>query len=146
MNVVVMPLQRSHLLASPCFPSRGARSSRHTIPEADGLVVRATGDGVAVGRPGQAAHAGHVADEGVHVRAGGGIPDLEGGIGRGGGDEAAVGRDAHLRDGLGVAVEDETGAVVRLEGFVRRRWLRRARGEGVGTGAVCGCLRARGRG
>lgn len=104
MNVIVMPSQRRHLLASR-FPRRRFRPPGHSIPEPDCLVVRAARKRVAVWRPCHAAHAGHVANQCVHMSSRGGIPDFDRRVGRGRGDEAAIWRDAHLRDCFGVSVE-----------------------------------------
>lgn len=115
-NVIVMSSQRRHLLACG-FPRRRLRPPRHSIPEPDCLVVRATRQRVAVWRPCHAAHAGHVANQCVHVRSRGGIPDFDRRVGRGRGDEAAIWRDAHLRDCFGVSMEGQSSFVIGLERF-----------------------------
>lgn len=80
--VVVVASQRGRV------PPRGGRlprrrlgPARHPVPQADGLVVGSARQYVAVGCPGQAAHARHVADERVHVGARGGVPELDGAVG-----------------------------------------------------------------
>lgn len=77
------------------------------IPEADGLVVGTGGKGLAVGAPGQARHAGHVADEGVHVGARRGVPNHGGAICGCGGDPSPIWGDAHLGNWLLVAAQLE---------------------------------------
>lgn len=137
MDVIVVAAQGSHAVAGGGgggggLFGHGLGPSGHAVPQPDGLVVGSAGEDVAVGGPGQAAHAGHVPDQGVHVGARHGVPELDGAIGGGGGDELAVGRDAHLRHGAGVAVEGQHRLVVWLGGFAGRG----AGLCGAGAGAV----------
>lgn len=127
-DVVVVAEQRRHgtggtlLSAGDAFGAElGATGD--PIPEADGLVVGAGGEGVAVGAPGDAADAGHVTDERIHVFPGRCIPDLDRAVGGGAGNPAAVWGNADLRDGLSVAGEGHVWMVVRADrpaGW--RRW------------------------
>lgn len=107
------------------------RVARRAVPQPDGLVIRAGRDRLGVGTPRQAGHAGHVADERVHVCARLCVPDPGGAVRGGRGDPSPVGGDAHLGDGALVAAQLEAGLEVGAEGLVDA-------GAGAGTGTVAG--------
>lgn len=97
--------------------NRVCRVTRYPVPQPDGLVVRTRREGFGVGRPGETRHAGHVAHQGVHVRARLGVPDHGCSIRGGRGDPSAVGGDADLGDRLLVAAQLEVGAEAGAEGL-----------------------------
>lgn len=137
-NIVVVTLQRRHLLAS-CRPSSSSLgSSSDSIPESDGLVVRAARQRITVRTPRQTANSCHVAHECVHMGACCGIPELYSGVCRRGRNELAIGRDASLRHGLRVAVKHESRTIVGLGRFWRGRGFGLQRREEVGSGTVGG--------
>lgn len=107
------------ITTTPLRSNRMRRTPRHAIPQPDSFVVGPRGERPAVGRPREARHARHMADQRVEVRTRRRVPQLGGAVGRGGRDPAPVGGHADLGDGGGVALEKEGGGVVREEGLER---------------------------
>lgn len=117
------------------------RFARRNVPETNGLVVGARGDGAAVGRPGEDVDAGEMAGESLEVgKRWSGRVDVYCGVGSSGGEEFTRRGEADAGYAAGVAAEGTVQNGFEFEVFRRgwRRsrcqgWLRAAR-KGVGAG------------
>ena len=122
--------------------------ARGVVPDSDGLVVRPTGQGLAIRRPAHAQNIVRMAFEGAQELARGSVPDSDGSVVRPAGQGLAIRRPAHAQDPVGMAFEgaqelargvvpDSDGAVARPagQGFAIRRpsnrieRIRQMRGE-----------------